>query len=181
MYGYQNSSEFNAWGWINRECVLKDLLWWRSKIKALVLVIQDLPVAFADIPLGQWFSNYFDHGPEKEEVIPWDSGYTYTQVKQILFKRDVPIFYDTLWLSYLILSYSIPSYPTILIFHLKGSWHSTNLMIQFIDDSQKTIWTTLRWKPPSSKNMLCVFFSLDLCSRYYLFQNALPLPKSQLS
>lgn len=122
MYRYQNPSEFNTWGWINHGCVLKDLLWWRSKIKVLVLVIQDLPVASAGIPLGQWFSNYFDHGPEKEEVIPWDALYTYTQVKQILFKNNDTLsfslhlwlmlkavchFYDTLWWSYPILSYPV--------------------------------------------------------------------------
>lgn len=46
---------------INHECVLKDLLWWKSKIKVLVLVIHDLPVTSADVPLGQGFSNHFDH------------------------------------------------------------------------------------------------------------------------
>ena len=31
-------------------------------------IIHDPPVASADTPLGQWFSNYFDHDPKKEET-----------------------------------------------------------------------------------------------------------------
>lgn len=33
-------------------------------------------MASADVPLGQWFSNYFDHDPEKEKTF---TGTQYTQ------------------------------------------------------------------------------------------------------
>ena len=35
------------------------------------------PVASADTPLGQWFSNYFDHDPKKEKTQYSNETYSY--------------------------------------------------------------------------------------------------------